>query len=134
MLEYMNEHSYNISVMNNISEETLLNVSRLFAIASDPTRLKIMRSLLNSDLCTCGCDSCSTCEHRCCMVEKSVNEIVNDTNASQSLVSHQLKVLKDAGLVKTRREGVKIYYSLNDGHVKALLNIAIEHVEEKKNV
>ena len=130
----MNEHSYNIIAMAKLDEETLINVSRLFAIASDPTRLKIMRSLLNNDLCACDCESCSSCEHLNCMVEKSVNEIVSDVNASQSLISHQLKVLKDADLVKTRREGVKIFYSLNDGHVKALLNIAIEHVEEKKNV
>ena len=131
LLEYMNGHSYNIDAMNKMSEETLLNVSRLFAIASDPTRLKIMRSLINNDLCTCDCDECSNCNHLCCMVEKSVNEIVVDTGASQSLISHQLKVLKDAHLVKTRKEGQKVFYSLNDGHVKALLNIAIEHVEEK---
>ena len=68
------------------------------------------------------------------MIEKSVNEIVNEVGVSQSLVSHQLRVLKDAGLVRTRKEGQKVYYALNDGHVKALLNIAIEHVEEEKVV
>ena len=128
LLEYMNGHSYNIVAMK---EMTLLKISRLFAIISDPTRLKIMRSLLDNSLCTCDCKSCGSCEHLNCMVEKSVNEIVLDTGASQSLVSHQLKVLKDADLVKGRKDGQKVFYSLNDGHVKALLNVAIEHVEEK---
>lgn len=65
------------------------------------------------------------------MVEKCVSEIVEGTGCSQSLVSHQLKVLKDADIVKTRRDGLKIYYSLKDGHVKELLNVVKEHVEER---
>ena len=64
------------------------------------------------------------------MIEKCVSEIVEDTNASQSLISHQLKVLKDFDLVSTRREGKKIYYSLKDGHVKQLISVVLEHALE----
>ena len=65
------------------------------------------------------------------MIEKCVSEIVETTGCSQSLVSHQLKVLKDADIVKTRRDGLKIYYSLKDAHVKELLNVVKDHVEER---
>ena len=126
----MNGHSYNIDAMK---VESLKLIEKLFNIAGDYTRLKIMRSLLLNN-CVCGLSECSNCENMNCTVEKSVGEIVIETGASQSLVSHQLKVLKDAKLVKTRKEGQKVYYSLCDGHVKALLNIAIEHVEEQENV
>ena len=52
-----------------------------------------------------------------------IDQIVDETKCSQSLVSHQLKVLKDADLVKTRKVGLRVYYSLKDGHIKELLNI-----------
>ena len=66
------------------------------------------------------------------MIEKCVGDIVNDIGASQSLVSHQLKVLKDADLVKTRKEKQRVYYSLSDGHIKELINVVKEHVLEDK--
>lgn len=65
------------------------------------------------------------------MIEKSVSEIVVATGCSQSLISHQLKVLRDNDIVKTRRDGLKIYYSLKDGHIKELLDLTLEHVEER---
>jgi len=65
------------------------------------------------------------------MIERCVSEIVEDTKCSQSLVSHQLKVLKELDLVKTRKQGLRVYYSLSDAHIKELLNILLEHVEEK---
>lgn len=65
------------------------------------------------------------------MIEKCVSEIVEATGCSQSLISHQLKVLKNENLVKTRRDGLKIFYSLKDGHVKELINTVKEHVEER---
>lgn len=79
-------------------------------IAADATRLKIMFCLLKE--------------------EKSVNEISLEINASQSLVSHQLKVLKDGEFVKNRKEGTKIYYSLKDEHVRQIMEITLEHVLE----
>ena len=82
-------------------------------IAADATRLKIMFCILKE--------------------EKSVNEIALEINASQSLVSHQLKVLKDGDFVKNRKEGTKIYYSLKDEHVRQIMEITLEHVEEDEH-
>lgn len=65
------------------------------------------------------------------MIEKSVGDIVNQTGCSQSLISHQLKVLKDNDLVKTRKQGLRVYYSLKDGHIKEILDLVKEHVEER---
>lgn len=116
-------------------ENTISKMRDMLSIASDMTRLKIMLSLLDESKCECGCENhthCGTCESHPCMIEKNVSEIVDETGASQSLISHQLKVLKDFDLVATRREGTKIYYSLKDGHVKQLLSVALEHAMEEK--
>lgn len=109
-------------------------VEKLFSIAGDKTRLKIMFSLLDDSKCTCsGCQmNCGQCQSLSCMTYKSVSEIVEIVGASQSLISHQLRVLKDAHLVKTKRDGAKIYYCLKDGHVQQLIKTALEHVKEGK--
>ena len=108
------------------------DVSKIFKIVSDPTRLKILFTLLNDEKCTCECgkQNCRECTCLSCMIEKCVGDIVNEVGESQSLISHQLIVLRRANLVRTRKEGQKVYYSLSDGHVKELLNVAVEHVEE----
>lgn len=79
-------------------------------VASDYTRLKIMYAIMDED--------------------KSVSTIVEEVGASQSLVSHQLKVLKKFNLVSSHKEGTKVFYMLADDHVKALLKIVQEHAEE----
>lgn len=93
---------------NNIIEkmENLLN------IASDFTRLKILYAISEG--------------------EKSVSEIVAEVGASQSLVSHQLTVLRKNHLVATRKEKTRVYYSLDDHHVIELLNVVYDHVTEEK--
>lgn len=93
------------------NDNVLEKMEELLNIASDYTRLKIMYSLLNG--------------------EKCVSEIQKDADASQSLVSHQLKVLKDGNLVATRREGTKVFYSLDDEHVKELISVVYAHVTHK---
>lgn len=95
------------------NEQTISKMRDMLAIASDMTRLKILLALLDEN------------EN-----EKSVGQIVDEIGASQSLVSHQLKVLKDFDLVSTRRDGKKIYYSLSDGHVKQLISVVLEHALE----
>lgn len=120
---------------NELPDEEIISKMRdMLSIASDMTRLKIMLCLLDEDKCECASEgnnrNCGYCEHRSCMIERNVSEIVEITKASQSLISHQLKVLKDFDLVSTRREGTKIYYSLKDGHVKQLLSVALDHAEE----
>lgn len=128
LVEYMNSHSYNI-VMEN---ELVSKMEALLKIAADKTRIKIMLTLLDEGECHCDCDAknCAECTCLSCMIEKCVGDIVKEVGASQSLISHQLKVLKDANLVRTRKDKQKIYYSLSDGHIKELINVVKEHVLE----
>ena len=120
--------------MKDVKTSTIEKMQSLLETASDKTRLKIMLALLDDDLCHCHACNCSNCQELNCMIEKCVNNIANEIGASQSLVSHQLKVLKDADLVRTRKEKTKVYYSLKDKHVRLLLGVAYEHVmEESEN-
>ena len=92
------------------TEKILTKMEELLNVASDYTRLKILYAIMDED--------------------KSVSTIVTEVGASQSLVSHQLKVLKKANLVSTHKEGTKVYYKLADDHVTSLLKIVQEHAEE----
>ena len=94
------------------SDEILDRMASVLNIASDFTRLKIMYAIMKE--------------------EKSVSEIVEEVGAGQSLVSHQLSVLKNADLVSTRKDGTKVFYRLADEHVDMLLKIVYEHVSEKE--
>ena len=94
------------------SDEIIDRMESVLNIASDFTRLKIMYAIMKE--------------------EKSVSEIVEEVGASQSLVSHQLSVLKNADLVSTRKDGTKVFYRLADEHVDMLLKIVYEHVSEKE--
>ena len=86
-------------------------LAELFAILADPTRLRILRALSTSELCVC-----------------EIGEVLNEL--TQSAVSHQLRLLRAARLVKTRREGRRIFYSLDDHHVETLLAQALDHISE----
>ena len=94
------------------SDEILDRMESVLNIASDFTRLKIMYAIMKE--------------------EKSVSEIVEEVGASQSLVSHQLSVLKNDDLVSTRKDGTKVFYRLADEHVDMLLKIVYEPVSEKE--
>ena len=85
-------------------------MAQFFGLLSDPTRLKIVLVLKRGELC--------------------VHEIANAIGLSISAVSHQLRLLKTAKMVKNRRQGKMIYYSLDDGHIEQLLSVADEHVKE----
>mgnify|MGYP002524469161 CR=1 FL=1 len=117
-----------------MKKDLVIKMEQLLKIAADQTRLKIMLCLLDDGKCECGCGAkdCSSCTCLSCMIEKCVGDIEKEIGASQSLVSHQLKVLKDADLVKIRKERQKVYYSLKDGHIKELINVTKEHVLEDK--
>ena len=91
-------------------DEYLYDLSELFRIFGDSTRIKILYSLFDTELC--------------------VGDIAAILSLSQSSVSHQLRILKDSKLVKFRREGKSIYYSLDDDHVRSILNLGMEHLEE----
>ena len=116
-----------------VNIQTIKKMERVLQVCGDVTRLKIMLSLLNDRECSCCCGElrcCGKCKTLSCMIERCVSEIVEETKCSQSLVSHQLKVLKDLDVVKSRKEGLRVYYSLKDGHIKEVLNTLKEHVEE----
>ena len=91
-------------------------MENMLNIASDSTRIKILYCLLNEE------------ETK---LERTVSEIVEMTGASQSLISHQLKVLKDARIIISRKQGKNVYYSLCDDHVRLLLEVVYEHVMEE---
>ncbi|MEJ5228727.1 MAG: metalloregulator ArsR/SmtB family transcription factor [Pseudothermotoga sp.] len=90
--------------------ETTERMSTLFSTFSDPTRLRILLALQKMELC--GCDLCEI------------------TGATKSAISHQMRILKIANLVKSRRQGKQVFYSLADQHVVELLKTALEHVKE----
>ena len=96
--------------INSIDEEELLELADLFKMFSDSTRIKILYDLFDG--------------------EKNVSEICADIEMNQSAVSHQLKLLKTSKLVKARREGKAIIYSLADEHVKTIIAMGKEHIEE----
>lgn len=96
--------------MKLISDDKTIDISELFKIFGDSTRIKIINSLIDEELC--------------------VNDIVSRVNASQSAVSHQLRILKQSKLVKYRKDGNTIYYSLDDDHVKKIFELGCEHINE----
>lgn len=100
-------------VRDNMPDDDLLfDVSDFFKILGDSTRLRILCALDNEEMCVC--------------------DIANLLNMTKSSISHQLKVLKIDRLVKSKKTGKEVYYSLNDEHVKMVLEIAIEHIIHKE--
>ena len=79
-------------------------------VFGDSTRIKILYALHDNELC--------------------VQDIANAVQLSQSAVSHQLRVLKDTKLVRFRRDGKTVYYALDDDHVRSILSLGMEHIEE----
>jgi DNA-binding transcriptional ArsR family regulator len=94
-----------------LSAPLIERLSRLYSAVSDPTRLKILHSLtVTTELCVC--------------------DLAVIANLSVSAVSHQLRLLRDRNLVRARRDGRMVYYSLADDHVRDLLSLGVEHATE----
>ena len=91
-------------------DELIADLSDMFKIFGDQTRVKILMALESGELCVC--------------------DIAAVMNMSQSAISHQLRVLKQSNIVKTRREGKVVYYSISDDHVKEIFDMAMVHVQE----
>lgn len=91
-------------------DEVLYDLAELFKVFGDSTRIKILYSLFQAEMCVC--------------------DIGIILGISQSAVSHQLRVLKQARLVKYRREGKVVYYSLDDDHIKRIFNEGLDHIRE----
>lgn len=92
-------------------EELLYDLAELFKVFGDSTRVKILSALFESEMCVC--------------------DLSVALSMTQSAISHQLRVLKQANLVKFRREGKVVYYSLSDNHIKSIFDQGLLHVQEK---
>ena len=91
-------------------EEILYDLAELFRIFGDSTRIRILYVLFESEMCVC--------------------DIAQLLGMTQSAISHQLRILKQMKLVKNRREGKTVYYSLADGHIQTIINQGMEHIAE----
>lgn len=94
-------------------EEDLFNLAEFFKVFGDTTRIRILSALFQSEMCVC--------------------DIAHLLDMTQSAISHQLRVLKNAKLVKFRKEGRVVYYSLDDDHVKLIFDQGYQHILERKN-
>ncbi|ANX00672.1 transcriptional regulator [Thermoclostridium stercorarium subsp. leptospartum DSM 9219] len=93
------------------SDENLYDLAELFRVFGDTTRIKILCALAESEMCVC--------------------DIAALLNMTQSSISHQLRILKQARLVRYRREGKVVYYALDDEHVKQIFDLGLIHLNEK---
>lgn len=92
-------------------EEVLYNLAELFKVFGDSTRIRILYVLFESEVCVC--------------------DLAAALNMTQSAISHQLRILKQNKLVKSRREGKSVFYSLADDHVRTIIAQGQEHIEEE---
>mgnify|MGYP001651105683 FL=1 len=98
-------------VNETLPEETeLYDLAELFKVFGDSTRIRILFVLFEAEVCVC--------------------DLAKALNMTQSAISHQLRILKQNKLVKSRREGKSIFYSLADDHVRTIINQGREHIEE----
>ena len=93
-------------------EEELYDLAEQFKVFGDSSRIRILFVLFEAEVCVC--------------------DLAAALNMTQSAVSHQLKILKQNKLVKSRREGKSIFYSLADGHVRTIIDQGREHIEEDR--
>lgn len=91
-------------------EEELYDLAELFKVFGDSTRIRILYVLFEAELCVC--------------------DIAQTLGMTQSAISHQLRILKQSKLVKSRREGKQVFYSLADDHVRTIIDQGREHIEE----
>lgn len=92
------------------SDDLIFEIAEVFKVFGDTTRMKIISALLEAELC--------------------VGDIAEITNSTQSAISHQLRILKQAKLVKFRKEGKVVFYSLDDDHIHEIVKKGCEHIEE----
>jgi ArsR family transcriptional regulator, lead/cadmium/zinc/bismuth-responsive transcriptional repressor len=93
-------------------EETLYDLAELFKVFGDSTRIRILWALFEAEMCVC--------------------DIAYLLNMTQSAISHQLRVLKQTKLVKNRKEGKNVYYSLEDEHIKQIFDQGLLHISEDR--
>ncbi len=106
-------HEDLLNIVNELMpEETkLYDLAELFKVFGDSTRIRILFVLFESEVCVC--------------------DLAEALNMTQSAISHQLRILKQSKLVKARRDGKSIFYSLADEHVRSIINQGMEHINEE---
>ena len=97
-----------------LDNEFITEISTFFKILGDNTRVKILFALDHNEMCVC--------------------DIANVLNMTKLSISHQLSYLKDLNIVKSRKSGKEVYYSLDDEHVKEVFEVAISHIEHKRSM
>ena len=110
--EFIHAHDEIVEKVQKVmpSEDTLYDLTELFRIFGDSTRIRILYVLFEAEMCVC--------------------DIAALLGMTQSAISHQLKALKNARLVKSRREGKTVFYALADDHVKTIIDQGLEHILE----
>ncbi|MEG0833097.1 MAG: metalloregulator ArsR/SmtB family transcription factor [Oscillospiraceae bacterium] len=110
--DYIHARSEKVEELDQLmpDDEKLYNLAELFKMFGDSTRIRILFVLFESEMCVCN--------------------IAQLLGMTQSAISHQLRALKQSGLVKYRRDGKTVYYSLADSHVRTIINQGFEHVCE----
>lgn len=114
--EFCNCNIIHQDIVNKVSnkmpkDEKLYDLAELFKVFGDTTRIKIIYALFQEEMCVC--------------------DIAALLGMTQSAISHQLRVLKSAGLVKYRKEGKVVYYSLDDEHIENIFNEGFNHINHK---
>lgn len=113
--DYCEEHlvhsrAVELAAEHAASDEALADLAELFKVFGDSTRIRILMALMETELCVC--------------------DLAELLQVTQPAVSYQLKILRQAKLVRNRRAGKTIFYSLADDHVRTILDVAKEHMEE----
>ena len=108
--EHVHETSVNSAKKTMLDDEDYISLSSLYKMFADPTRIKLLHALEKNELCVC--------------------DLAALLGMTKSAISHQLKALKLSDLVKFRKEGQNVYYSLADDHVKLIIDMGLEHINE----
>ena len=95
------------------SDDMIIELADTFKVFSDSSRIKILYSMMETEMC--------------------VKHLADKVNMTHSAVSHQLKTLKQARLIKSRKEVKEVYYSLDDEHIEKILSLVTSHIKEAKN-
>lgn len=107
----IHKDAVNKVLKNKPEDKQLIRLSQIFKILGDPTRIKILWTLDKCEMCVC--------------------DIANVLNMTKSSISHQLATLREEEIVKYRKSGKEVYYTLDDDHIKKLYEIGLEHINHK---
>ena len=110
--DYIHVHEQTVKQVLEVmpTGDTLVNLAEFFRVFGDSTRIRILFVLFEAEVCVC--------------------DLAKALNMTQSAISHQLRILKQNKLVKSRRDGKSIFYSLADEHVRTIIDQGREHIEE----